>query len=272
MMRRFVAAWLALMLLVAQDALASPLVQDVMRVLRVDEVAVILRDEGLQHGADLEENLLGGNGGRYFDDRVAALYDAASMGAVLQAVFEETLDSAQMQAIVAYFDTETGQRILSLENAGRVAMADPAVEEIARVHYQALAGSDDPHLAEVERFVSINDLIERNVASALEANYHFYRGLVDGEGARMGDRDILADVWAGEAELRADTESWIFGFLLMAYRPLDPEELQSYSDFSETPAGTALNKALFAGFDRIYNRISYELGLAVAQAMNGSDI
>jgi hypothetical protein len=272
MRERFVAAWLVVLLLIAQNSVANPLIQDVTRVLRVDEVVFILRDEGLQYGASLERDMLGGQGGRYFQDRVSALYEVDKIGAILREVLDETLDANQMEAIVTYFDTELGQRILSLENAGRVAMADPAVEQFARESYADLADGDVPHFAEVERFVRINDLIERNVVSAMEANYHFYRGFVDGDGARMGERDMLAEVWAGEADLRADTTSWIYGFLLMAYQPLDLEELRSYSDFSETPAGQALNRALFKGFDRIYNDISYELGLAVAQALNSSDI
>lgn len=263
--------------LVALMTLASPLwaeqfEPELSRVLRVDEVASILRDEGLRYGANLEADMLGGDGGRYFQERVAALYNVDAMSGALTAALVQTLDAAQMQAVVDFFDTEQGQRILTLENSGRVAMADPAVEDLARATYQDLMGSDDPHLADVERFVEINDLIERNVTSGLDSNYHFFRGLADGGGTRMGEGEILSEVWEQEDDLRMDTTSWIYGFLLMAYQPLSKDELQSYSDFSATSAGQALNKALFNGFDQIYNDISYQLGLAVAQAMNGSDI
>ncbi|MDU9006389.1 DUF2059 domain-containing protein [Sedimentitalea todarodis] len=269
---RRLATGLAALLMQASTAFADLPEEELARVLRVDEVASILRDEGLRYGVELEADMLGGGGGRYFQDRVAALYDADAMSEALTAALVQTLDTAQMRAVVDFFDTDEGQRILTLENAGRVAMADPAVEGLARATYQDLAGSDDPHLADVERFVDINDLIERNVTSGLESNYHFFRGLADGGGTRMGEDEILSEVWAQADGLRADTTSWIYGFLLMAYQPLSGDALQSYSDFSATSTGQALNQALFNGFDQIYNDISYKLGLAVAQAMNGSDI
>ncbi|MEY8830765.1 DUF2059 domain-containing protein [Sedimentitalea sp. XS_ASV28] len=272
MIWRRMGAAIAALLLLAVALCAEPLEDDVARVLRLDEVAVILRDEGLRHGADIEADMLGGRGGRYFQDRVAALYDPGRMRAALLGALAETLDDDQMRAVIAFFGTDRGQRILTLENAGRVAMADPAVEELARARYLASAGGDDGHLAEVMRFVEINDLIERNVTSALESNYHFLRGLADGGGARMTEDEILTEVLSQQEELRADTTGWIYGFLLMAYQPLERETLRAYSDFSASSAGSALNAALFTGFDRIYNAIFYELGIAVAQAMNGSDI
>lgn len=270
-MRRLAAGLVALVML-ASTAWAEPLEQELARVLKVDEVSAILRDEGVRYGTELEADMLGGQGGRYFQDRLAALYDADAMGAAPTKALAQTLNNDEMQAVIDFFDTKEGQRILTLENAGRVAMADPAVEDLARATYQDLVGSDDPHLVAVERFIETNDLIERNVTSGLDSNYHFLRGLVEGGGAKMGEREIASEVWAQEDEMRADTTSWIYGFLLMAYQPLTGDTLQSYSDFSASVAGQALNKALFIGFEQIYNEISYELGLAVAQAMNGSDI
>lgn len=269
---RWPIAWLLALLVFMSSVSANPLERELARVLRLDEVASILREEGLAYGSDLETDMLAGRGGQYFRDQLDGLYDADAMSEAMQRALVQTLDAAQMQAVIAYFDTQSGQRILSLENSGRVAMADPAVEEVARSTYQDLAGSDDPHLAEVARFVSINDLIERNVSSALDSNYHFFRGLVDGGGARMAEDEILSEVWAQEDEVRSNTTGWIYGFLLMAYQPLSRDEMQSYSDFSATAAGQALNRALFEGFDQIFNEISYGLGLAVAQAMNSSDI
>ena len=95
------------------------------------------------------------------------------------------------------------------------------------------------------------------------------RVIVDG---KLDDRAILADVWSGEEETRADTESWLFGFLLMAYRPLSDVEMADYNAFSRTGAGQALNAALFEGFEVMYRDISHALGLAAAQAMSFSEL
>jgi hypothetical protein len=40
---------------------------------------------------------------------------------------------------------------------------------------------------------------------------------------------------------------------------------------SETQAGAALNAALFAAFDRVFNQLSYELGVAAAGFIVGED-
>ena len=85
-------------------------------------------------------------------------------------------------------------------------------------------------------------------------------------------KDILADVWGQEEEIRTDTREWVFAFSLMAYQPLSDAELRAYVDLSATQAGRALNQALFDGFDRMYADIAYGLGLAAAQALEGEDL
>jgi hypothetical protein len=241
-------------------------------VLKIDDVISIMHDEGLRYAQDLEDDMLDGEGGQFFRDEVRRIYDPARMGRFVRDALDRTLSDADRADAIAFFDSELGQRILSLENAARVAMADPAVEEIARAAHQDLLGTDDPRLTAIARFIEINDLVDRNVASALGSNFQFFRGLADGAGVRTSDDDILADVWAQEPELRSDTEEWLFAFLLMAYRPLADAELDAYVNYSDTPGGQALNASIFAGFDAMYSAISRDLGLATARAMDGSDI
>ena len=88
----------------------------------------------------------------------------------------------------------------------------------------------------------------------------------------MSDADIVTDVWGQEPEVRQDTESWLLAFLVMAYAPLPSGDLQAYTEFSQSPAGRALNAALFAGFETLYRDISYALGLMAGQGMQGSDL
>lgn len=256
----------------AQSALANSLHQELANVLRLEEVASILHDEGLAYGENLDASILDGKGGHYFHERVAELYDKDQIKTDLNTALNAQLDPVEIKQVISFFETDMGQRILSLENSARIAMADQAIEEAARDSFTSQLGRDDIRLSEVERFVEANDLVNRNVNSAMEANFHFYRGLANGGGTGMSAHDMRAQVLADEHELRADTTSWLYGFLLMAYKPLKIEELRSYSDFSETPTGQALNRALFSGFDQIYNTISYELGIIVAQAMKGQDI
>ena len=122
------------------------------------------------------------------------------------------------------------------------------------------------------RWHSGNDLIEANVAGALNASYRFYAGLVEGGAIEMTESEILADVWSQEEETRTDTTEWLYGFLLMAYQPLDADQMDAYVALSASPEGRALNRALFDAFNKMYDDISYGLGLAVAQQMRGQDL
>lgn len=239
------------------------------RVMHLDEIVTVLRDEGLVYGASVEADMLGGDGGSYFRDTVSRIYDAGTMQQAVRLALSK-MPEADLNAALAFFDTAEGARILTLETSARVAMADPTIEESARAAYLALVGRDDARLAAIGRFVEANDLIERNVAGALASNYHFFRGLVNGGGMKMDEDQILSQVWEQEDDIRAETEEWLFGYLLMAYGPLEDATLEAYIAYSETPSGQALNAALFDGFDTMYRDISRELGLAVSLAMQSS--
>ncbi|MBK0328490.1 DUF2059 domain-containing protein [Rhodobacteraceae bacterium F11138] len=271
MPRRFYIAAVMALFATVSTGLCAPAAETLAQVLRLPELAEILQSEGQQQGETLDTDMLGGQGGAYFARQVRQIHATDGMVRTIRQALKHGMSDAQMQASIAFFRTDLGQRILSLENAGRRAMADPVVEQIARDSYEALQGSEDARLAAVSRFVEINDLIERNVASALNSNYQFYRGLRKGA-VRRADFDPLAEAWAQEPEVRAETAPWVHGFLLMAYRPLTASEMDSYLNFSRSLAGQALNAALFDGFDQMYGAISYRLGLAVAHAMAAQDI
>ena len=269
---RHLAALLAGLVALTLPAQARSQAEELATVLRIDEVVEVMRDEGLAHGTELDSDMLDGKGGRPFADQVSRIYDTGIMADAVLDALGAGMNAQQIEQSIGFFDTERGQRILSLETAARVAMADPVVEEIARQTHAGLIGSGDSRFHAVAEFIAVNDLLDRNVSGALNSNFDFYRGLVDGGALKMNEAAILAEVWSGEDELRDDTEGWLFAFLLLAYQPLSDADMQAYTDFSVTPAGQALNAALFDGFDVMYRSISYALGRAVAQAMASSDL
>jgi hypothetical protein len=83
---------------------------------------------------------------------------------------------------------------------------------------------------------------------------------------------MLSDVWAQEPRTRSETEEWVKSFLLMAYGPLSGDDLDTYIGVTDTPEGQQLNRALFDGFNGMYEDISYALGLAVARQMQGTEL
>jgi len=250
----------------AQDA------EDLSEVMRLEEVIEVLREEGAAFGNDLDRDMLGGLGGAFWSDQVARVYDPGRMSEALLLSLSEGMDSDQIAETLVFFRTDLGQRILSLETSARQAMSDPEVEQIASETYRDMKQSGDPRLAVITRFIEVNDLLERNVASTLGSSYYFMRGLVEGGASDMSEEAITADVWSQEDETRLETEEWLYGFLLLAYRPLSDEDLAGYIAYSETPAGQALNSALFDGFDSMYLGISHALGVLVAEASESSDL
>lgn len=242
------------------------------RVLQIDAVVSVMRTEGILYGRDLDDEMLGGSGGPIFAAEIDAIYNVNWMRSQITGALASDLDDATIAASIAFFETSLGERIVSLENAARSAMSDPEVEEIARETYAQRRSGNGSQLRDIQRIVEISDLVERNVAGALNSNYQFYLGLSESALVEMDEDTILTEVWSQEAEVRVDTEEWIYGLLLMAYQPLNHEELAAYVQFSDSQAGRALNAALFVGFDQMYNQISFRLGRAVAQAMGSSDI
>jgi hypothetical protein len=249
----------------------------VIKTLRIPEMIAVMQDEGIAYGDDLEDQLFPGAGGSRWDQAVARVFGGPALLQRFQSAFAERLaaDPQAMDQIVGFFGTERGQQILSLEIGARRALLDEAVEEAAAVSVDDMRARDDPRLALLERFVAANDLIEQNVSGGLNASFAFYQGMSDGgafDAAPMPEADMLAEVWSQESDIRADTESWLYPFLALAYEPLSDADLQAYLAFSESAAGRTMNAAMFAAFDEVFRALSRDLGRAAADMLSGQDI
>ncbi|MBO9449727.1 DUF2059 domain-containing protein [Tropicibacter sp. R16_0] len=241
------------------------------RAMKLDEVAEILRAEGLRYGASIDDDMLAGQGGDHFARVISDIYQEDRIVSAIRAGMEVHLDDETLSDSVAFFSSDLGQTIISLENSARRAFADPTIEDAARERYEATS-SDDRFLQQLETYIEANNLVEQNVDGALTADYNFYLGLAEGNGAPRDDQGMLATILEGREDIRADTQDWLYGFLMMAYSPLSEQQMDDNIAFSRTKAGIALNTALFEGFDDLYNRISFDLGLAVARALQATDL
>lgn len=242
--------------------------------LGLPEILQVMVAEGRDYGDEMEGQLFPGRGGASWDGVVAGIYDAEDMSASIEAVLNQQLADVDLGPMLEFFSTERGRRIIRFEVSARQAMMDTDIEDAAKDSYRSMRRQNDPRLEKLDEFAEVNDLVEFNVMGAMNASYAFSLGLMDGNAfdGSLTEDQILADVWAQEDQIRADTEDWLFGFLAMAYRPLEEDDLQAYIDISETDAGQAMNRALFAAFDETYTGISRELGLAATRFMVGEDI
>lgn len=264
---------------VAPQGVHKPVAREeaVAKVLKLPEILAIMGEEGISYGKTLQEDLFPRSGGRNWQAAVAAIYSPEAMNKQFLPAFAEqiaTLSDTQIAEVMAFFGSERGRNIVALEVSARRLHLDDAHEEASRQRLDQMATARDPRLEELTAFIAANDLIESNVTGAMNANYAFYRGLVDG-GAfpfEMSDAEILGDVWAQEEDIRIETEDWLYGYLATAYAPLSDEDMAAYIAFSRTPAGVALNQALFAAYDVLFTQISYDLGRAAARYLAGEEL
>jgi len=274
-MRRVIARRTLALLLVVLTALpvwAGARHTVLMDVLRINELSQILHAEGMQFGATLNTEWLDGQGGPAWSGQVARIYDPQRISEGIRAGLEPALEGEVLEQVIAFFASDLGTRIVTLENSARRAMADPVIEQGARDSFAAVQDTDDPRIAQINRMIAAGDLVNRNVTSALNSNFQFLRALVDGQVYLMSEEEILDDVLSERDDIRADTSGWLGAFLMLAYSPLSLEELTAYADFTQTPAGKALNTGLFAGFDPLYEDISYTLGRAMAMNMAAEEL
>lgn len=244
--------------------------------MRMDQTFAIMVEEGKAHGADLEKGFFPGRGGAAWAQTVARIYDPALMQSRFVAAFEAALksDPAAVAEAEAFFGSALGQKVLGLEIDARRAMIDDDISEAAEVAAEKMKAARDPRLRLIRRMIEAGDLVEMNVAGALGANLAFSRGLSDAmpPGQRQDPDDMMAEVWGQEAGIRASTTTWLYSYLTMAYAPLSDAELKSYIDFWASPAGKAVNAALFAGSDAVFAPLSQDLGAAVAGTAQSTDI
>ena len=241
--------------------------------LRMDEVFDILRQEGMEAGVELAENDDALSASPAWTARLERIYAPELMENAFRDGMNSIDEREGSEAAVAFFESELGQRIIDIELEARRALGDDEVEEATRVRVEEMRSEEPDRIEMYNEFITVNDLIDGNVSGALNSNLAFYRGLATSELYKdtMTENFILTSVWEQEAEIRKDMEDWTVNFSALAYSGLDNEDLRSYIDLSASDAGQKLNAVLFAGFDKVFQRQSYELGRAMADFMVGED-
>lgn len=242
--------------------------------LRLTDVIQIMRDEGVSYGDELAEDLFPGRGTEEWGKLINLIYDVPTMSGQIKTAFHTHLAGSDVGPSLDFFRSEQGKKIVELEIAARIAMMDESVEEASKEQAAIASIDETPRYLLVQNFVEANDLIEANIVGALNSNYAFMTGLLDG-GALPGEfseDDILTDVWMQEPAIRSSTSEWAYSFLLLAFQPLEDADIEAYTAFSESEAGQQLTNALFASFDEMLERISRDLGLAASRFMTEQEL
>lgn len=257
---------------VAQDA---PTADALFDALGMPEIIRIMALEGESYGDTLAEGMFPGRSdSAEWDQTVSVIYDPERMEQEVRAAFAEELEGADIAPMYDFFASDLGEKIVSLEVSAREAMLDPSVEEASGDVAARAVEEGGPRIEQIDAFIEVNDLIERNVVGGMNSNYAFYLGLSDGGGLQvpMSPDELLRDVWMQEPQIRQDTTEWLYSFLLLAYQPLSDAELDAYIAFSETEAGQDLIRASFTAYNGMFDDISHGMGLAASRYVGGQEL
>ena len=234
----------------------------------------VMAAEGVAGGPQMEDDMFPGRGGAAWAAVVAGIYSADRMARDFEVALPlDRLPPEVVAELQAFYDTDLGQRVAAGELAARQSFLEPGVEDTAGELARERAAEGHPRIALLTDFIAANDLVELNVSGALNSNFAFYRGLSDGGAfaTPMPEDLMLTEVWGQEAEIRTDLTDWLYAYQTLAYDDLTDAEMQAYIDVTMTPAGQALNAALFAGFADLFDSISYDLGVAAAHFIAGEE-
>ena len=236
-------------------------------VLRIEETVEIMQDEGRVFGGDLARDMIPEVDALTWQRVIERIYDGEKMYEVLATGFKAELAETDLTPILAYYQSPEAEEIIALELSARRAFLDRDTEAYAAERFRELEDRGAELVDQVNMLIKDSDLVELNVTGALNSDLMFYNGLNEGGAFDLSEEEILADVWAGEEELRVSSREWLQSFLLMAYQPVEPEVLDDYAAFWRTKEGQELNRAIFVAFDDMYEDLSYLLGLAIAEQM-----
>jgi len=232
----------------------------------------IARQEGLEATDEISLSLLGRPADAAMMAQMGKVYDIDRMTETVRRDVDAALTSEQVAAALIFFESDLGLRATELELAARRAMSDKDVEAAAEAAWFDAQETRPWLVARIREIKEAGDLVDRNVSGQLNSNLRFYQGLVDGNALTLSEEDILADVWAQEAQTRADTVAWLGGYMHLAYEPLSEEDLTTYVAFWQTQVAGALSAAIYAGFGRMFDDVAYATGRVMAVSMATQDL
>ncbi len=177
----------------------------------------VMEEEGLAYGQDLEEELFPGAGGSRWNGIVALIYDRPTLQTPVRDGLLETcwgLIPRRSARSPAFYSGRSRSAHPRARDRGPPRPARHRASKRPRASPSSgCTATRDPRLDLLERFAEANDLVEENVAGALNSNLAFYRGMSEGgafTGSEMTEEEMLSEVWSQEAEMRAETEGWLY--------------------------------------------------------------
>lgn len=217
--------------------------------------------DGQESGAALNAEFLNGQGGAVWAETVRKLYDPARLESELRIGLAEALDPQVARTALMFFDSDLGQRLITLEVQAREAMLDKDVADMAKA-----VGTQAP--AQVREFIETRDLVERNTDAALSAQIAFFDGFAQATNSQPTTRDTEGL----HSAIASETEIWLIGYYALMQSALREGDLETYTDFWRTQVGVAVDDAVFEVFSASYANLSFALGQAAGLLVPASEL
>lgn len=245
----------------ASMALADPDIDRLVDAMGMPELIRAFSAEGIETSRTLNAEFLNGQGGSVWAETVDRLYDPERIESAVRIGLAENLDPEVARAALVFFESDLGQRIVALEVAGRHAMLDPEVAEMAKAA-GAQAGPD------VTAFLELRNLVERNTDAGVSAQGAFFDGLAQATRATTPPPDAEEM----RASIATEAEAWLRGYYAMTQSALSAEEIATYSDFFGTEVGAAVDDAVFDAFSDSYTTLSFALGQTIGLLLPANEL
>lgn len=246
-------------------------VQALYDALRLDEIADIIHQEGIEQIDVYAENYVGPRSASQFAQQAQSIFARDDIqSTLLQGL--ETLDPDHMATALEYFTSAQGALFAGLETTARAAISDDAVEEQAKQMVTQAQDSDPSRIALLEQSIETLKMVDYNIQAAQESQYSFLIELAQAEVIDFSQGEILALIAEDQGALTEMVQEWLLAFTYMAYSPVSDDDLQGYIDFQSSDAGQALNQSLFDAFRVMDVAQSQKMGRLVASFMAAQEL
>lgn len=237
----------------------------------------IFQQEAVAEAAALDaEGIIAGKG-RPWAATVGEIHDPARLQLLFRRGLARALDDADPALItegLRFYESGLGRRLVPLEISARRAMLDDRLADQAGQAFTQAEIEKDPRAEQILRLIEAADLVGPNVSSGLNASVAFSVGFgaVGGFDMPLTQDQMLAETWAQQDQIEAETRDWLQSFLMLAYSPLTDDEVESYIAFATSDAGRELARVMFAAYDAVFLQTSRDMGMAAGLRLQGQQL
>ena len=205
---------------------------------------------------------------------LSAIYDTDLLYEKVRRDFSLAVQQEDIDAMLAFYTSDQGAKIVGLEISARRSFLDDAIEESSKASAAAARMDNTQRYQMIMEFVALNHLIDLSVSEWLNFRHAYMTGLHSG-GKFASDitvETLLGNSQEQEIAFRSYVTDHIYALYFLAFQSLSDEELAGYIAFSNTEAAQAMNGALFAAFGLMYDETAQASGLAYSRFVYGQEL